>query len=254
MIAAALGACGEGWGNQEPSPQASETGAPDIAYNTGELVTVKVRAEEPQQSQSGAKSIAPDAALWFTNTYEVIFRKIGTSPDTDVYYRGVGAGAQEYISVEVPIGEEYEVLLIAGIDQTLVGAGYRGKNLAGTQELDSSNDYGYTIYVGIMPHGGATLEQAASEKHYLMKAPADGKGLSHYRFTRRRKERLLFETGGCGHDGVCVLSVRERQGGCGAVGACGFFRYSLRRHCGVRHLPGFAVCLTPLKADMRYTI
>jgi hypothetical protein len=44
-----------------------------------------------------------------------------------------------------------------------------------------------------MPPGGATLEQAASEKHYLMKPPVDGKGLTHYRFTRRRKEKLLFD-------------------------------------------------------------
>jgi hypothetical protein len=45
-----------------------------------------------------------------------------------------------------------------------------------------------------MPLGGATLEQAALEKHYLMKVPADGKGLRHFRFTRRRKEKFLFDT------------------------------------------------------------
>jgi hypothetical protein len=44
-----------------------------------------------------------------------------------------------------------------------------------------------------MPPGGATLEQAASEKHYLMKPPSDGKGLSHLRFTRRKKEKLIFD-------------------------------------------------------------
>jgi hypothetical protein len=65
--------------------------------------------------------------------------------------------------------------------------------MAGTQELNPNSDYGYAIYVGIMPPGGATLEQAASEKHYLMTPPKDGKGLSHYRFTRRRKEKILFE-------------------------------------------------------------
>ena len=63
----------------------------------------------------------------------------------------------------------------------------------GTQELDPAGDYGYAIYVGIMPPGGATLEQAASEKHYLMKPPIDGKGLVHLRFTRRKKENLLFD-------------------------------------------------------------
>jgi hypothetical protein len=43
--------------------------------------------------------------------------------------------------------------------------------MTGTHELDSAGDYGYAIYVAIMPPGGATLEQAASEKHYLMKPP-----------------------------------------------------------------------------------
>ncbi|MDR2184686.1 MAG: hypothetical protein LBO80_03320, partial [Treponema sp.] len=64
--------------------------------------------------------------------------------------------------------------------------------LAGTQELDPRSDYGYSIYMGIMPPGGATLEQAASDKHYLLKPPAGGKGLQHYRFTRRRKEKIVF--------------------------------------------------------------
>ncbi|MDR0597868.1 MAG: hypothetical protein LBG14_05115 [Treponema sp.] len=65
--------------------------------------------------------------------------------------------------------------------------------LAGTRELDPGSDYGYAIYAGIMPHGGATLEQAASKKHYLMESPKDGEGLSHLRFTRRRKEKILFD-------------------------------------------------------------
>jgi hypothetical protein len=65
--------------------------------------------------------------------------------------------------------------------------------MAGTQTLDPASDYGYAIYLGIMPVGGATLEQAASDKHYLMKAPADGNGLKHHRFTRRRKEKIVFE-------------------------------------------------------------
>jgi hypothetical protein len=64
--------------------------------------------------------------------------------------------------------------------------------LPGTQPLDSRGDYGYAIYRGIMPQGGATLEQAASVKHYLMKPPLDGEGLLHYRFTRRKLERVGF--------------------------------------------------------------
>jgi hypothetical protein len=39
---------------------------------------------------------------------------------------------------------------------------------------DSRDDCGYALYRGIMPQGGATLEQAASVKHYLMKEPLSG--------------------------------------------------------------------------------
>ncbi|MDR0410430.1 MAG: hypothetical protein LBH75_00440 [Treponema sp.] len=64
--------------------------------------------------------------------------------------------------------------------------------LAGTQPLDVRSDYGYALYRGIMPQGGATLEQAASAKHYLMKPPLDGEELIHYRFTRRKTENVSF--------------------------------------------------------------
>ncbi|MDR1218889.1 MAG: hypothetical protein LBK73_04690 [Treponema sp.] len=90
--------------------------------------------------------------------------------------------------------------------------------LAGTRELDPDSDYGYTIYVGIMPPGGATLEQAASEKHYLMKAPADGKGLRHFRFTRRRKEKLLFDTEDGGMAAYICCRYENQKGEVGQWG------------------------------------
>jgi hypothetical protein len=69
--------------------------------------------------------------------------------------------------------------------------------LAGVRELDPRSDYGYALYMGIMPSGGATPEQAASKKRYLMEPPKDGEGLEH-RFTRRRKEQLVFDAGEAG--------------------------------------------------------
>jgi hypothetical protein len=65
--------------------------------------------------------------------------------------------------------------------------------LPGTEPLNSRSDYGYALYLGIMPQGGATLEQATGIKHYLMKEPLSGKELLHYRFTRRKKEQVGFE-------------------------------------------------------------
>jgi hypothetical protein len=64
--------------------------------------------------------------------------------------------------------------------------------LAGTQPLDARGDYGCALYRGIMPQGGATLEQAAGVKHYLMKPPLSGDELLHCRFTRRKAELVSF--------------------------------------------------------------
>jgi hypothetical protein len=38
------------------------------------------------------------------------------------------------------------------------------------------------------------LEKTISGKQYLMNPPKDGKGLSYYRFTRRQREQIVFDT------------------------------------------------------------
>jgi IS5 family transposase len=44
-----------------------------------------------------------------------------------------------------------------------------------------------------MPQGGATLKQAASVKHYLMKELLSGEQLLHYRFTRvTKKDKVIY--------------------------------------------------------------
>jgi hypothetical protein len=83
--------------------------------------------------------------------------------------------------------------------------------LAGTAELDPRSDYGYAVYMGIMPPGGATLEQAASKKHYLMEPPKDGEGLPH-RFTRRRKEPLVFDAEEAGMTVYVCCRYENRKG------------------------------------------
>ncbi|MDR2194687.1 MAG: hypothetical protein LBP19_09560 [Treponema sp.] len=90
--------------------------------------------------------------------------------------------------------------------------------MAGTRALDLASDYGYAVYVGIMPPGGATLEQAASDKHYLMKMPADGKQLQHYRFTRRRKEKILFDAEDGGMTAWVCCRYENQKGDVGQWG------------------------------------
>jgi hypothetical protein len=90
--------------------------------------------------------------------------------------------------------------------------------MAGTEELEPSSVYGCAVYVGIMPQGGATLEEAASEKHYLMKPPKDGKGLRYYCFTRRRKEQLVFDAGDSGKTAYVCCRYEKGKGDVGVWG------------------------------------
>jgi hypothetical protein len=90
--------------------------------------------------------------------------------------------------------------------------------LAGTQPLDTRSDYGYALYRGIMPQGGATLEQAAGGKHYLMKPPLDGEELLHYRFTRRKTELISFAAEESGMTAYFCSRYENRKGETGNWG------------------------------------
>jgi hypothetical protein len=87
--------------------------------------------------------------------------------------------------------------------------------LAGTHEPDPESDYGLR---GHSAPGGATLEQAASEKHYLLKPPADGKGLRHYRFTRQRREKILLDAEDAGKTAYVCCRATAYENRKGEVG------------------------------------
>jgi hypothetical protein len=90
--------------------------------------------------------------------------------------------------------------------------------LLGTRPLDRRSDYGYALYVGVMPQGGATLEQAASVKHYLMAPPLDGEGLKHYLFTRRQKELTVFAAAESGMTAYFCARYENQKGWKGSWG------------------------------------
>jgi hypothetical protein len=84
--------------------------------------------------------------------------------------------------------------------------------MPGTPALDNESDHGYALYVGVMPPGGATLEQAASVKHYLREIPADGEGLRHYTFTRRKKELVTFDAAESGMTAYFCARYENQNG------------------------------------------
>jgi hypothetical protein len=90
--------------------------------------------------------------------------------------------------------------------------------LPGTEPPDSRGDYGYALYRGIMPQGGATLEQAAGVKHYLMKEPISGDELLHYKFTRRKKELVDFDASESGMTAYFCARYENQKGEHGAWG------------------------------------
>jgi hypothetical protein len=73
------------------------------------------------------------------------------------------------------------------------------KPLAGTT-IDTSADYGYRIYYGILPPGGATSEQAA------------GPDLPHGKFTKRRKELFDFPSDDSGKTAYFCIRYENAKG------------------------------------------
>ena len=64
--------------------------------------------------------------------------------------------------------------------------------VAGSPPDPHRADYGYRIYYGVLPPGGAAVEAATGIKRELLKAPVSGDELPHSRFTRRKKELFDF--------------------------------------------------------------
>jgi hypothetical protein len=86
---------------------------------------------------------------------------------------------------------------------------------------ESSNprgDWVYGIYEGIMPHGGATLEEAASPKHYLMKPPVAGEELLYWRSTRRKKEIREYPAEEAGKTAYFSVRCENQRGETGPWG------------------------------------
>jgi hypothetical protein len=83
------------------------------------------------------------------------------------------------------------------------------RSVAGQPPLDPKSGYGYRVYYGVMPHGGATVEAATGAKRELMKAPSTGADLPHSQWVRRKKERFYFWS--VFYDFFCLSSLRRRE-------------------------------------------
>jgi hypothetical protein len=138
-----------------------------------------------------------------------------------------------YSPIGVPEGQPLLTVTYPGGPHLLT---IRTGPLPGTQPLDTRGDYGYVIYRGIMPQGGATLEQAASAKHYLMKPPLDGEEMLYYRFTRRKQEKVGFAAEEAGMTAYFCSRYENQKGDTGkwgpVVSAVGYSIIAGRLSCG----------------------
>jgi hypothetical protein len=85
--------------------------------------------------------------------------------------------------------------------------------------VDPRADYGYRIYWGILPPGGASVEQAAGPRRYLMKAPITGSDLPNSRFTKRKKELFDFPADDSGKTVCFCIRLENSKGDAGPWGA-----------------------------------
>jgi hypothetical protein len=89
--------------------------------------------------------------------------------------------------------------------------------LAGTS-LDNRSDYGYRVYFGVLPHGGATVEEATGQRRYLMKAAMQGSELPHSQFVRRKRELFIFPPEDSGKTAYFCIRYENSKGKAGPWG------------------------------------
>ena len=79
-------------------------------------------------------------------------------------------------------------------------------------------EWGYRIFFGVYPPGGATMEQAVSNGRYLMNEPASGEYLPHSLFTRRSSEQVEFAAQDSGWKAYFSIRYENSKGRAGHWG------------------------------------
>jgi hypothetical protein len=74
------------------------------------------------------------------------------------------------------------------------------------------SDYGYRVYYGVMPPGGASFEAATGAKHELVKVPVSGEELPFSKFTRRKKELFDFDPNDSGKRAYFCVCYENSKG------------------------------------------
>ena len=115
--------------------------------------------------------------------------------------------------VDVPTAQATADVTFPGLHMLMLHI----KPLSGTLH-DPRADYGFRVYHGVMPAGGASDEEAAMPRRYLKKAPVKGEELPHSQFVRRRKELFIFPADDSGKTAYFSIRYENSKGQAGPWG------------------------------------
>ena len=143
----------------------------------------------------------------------------------DRYYKKPPLADPDYISLGLKPKDTIKTPVPPPTGQAEANITYPGphllmlhiKPLAGTT-VDPRADYGYRIYYGLLPPGGATTEQATGPKRYLTKASPVGQDLPHSKFTKRQKELFDFPSDDSGKTVYFCIRYENSKGQAGPWG------------------------------------
>jgi hypothetical protein len=90
--------------------------------------------------------------------------------------------------------------------------------IVGSPTDPNQSDYGFRIYYGVLPPGGASVEAATGAKRELLHAPTAGEDLPHSKFTRRKKERFDFAAEDSGKTAYFAVKYENAKGESGPWG------------------------------------
>ena len=131
----------------------------------------------------------------------------------------------DFVSLELRPKNMVKTPIVAPTGQAEAEISYPGvhllqlrlRPLAGTT-IDSRIVHGFRIFYGILPPGGATVEEATGTMRYLMKAPLTGDELPHSKFTRRKKELFDFNANDSGKTAYFCIQYENSKGEAGPWG------------------------------------
>ncbi|MDR3325246.1 MAG: hypothetical protein LBS82_04590 [Spirochaetaceae bacterium] len=193
-----------------PAPSLDEFSTAVEEWNVAYAPVLRPHTSVDTKEKNRVRARVEKDAREFVNKY-LRFEPVS---DLDRSNMGVRSKTGRRRKIPIPRGQCTGAAFIEGLHLVLV------RLLAYIQALsdDQRAEFGVRIYYGIMPPGGATVEEATGPHRLLMKPPTVGEELCHSVFTRKLKRNIFdFE----GFSGMTVFFCCHYENEKGEVGPFG---------------------------------